>query len=355
MAEEPFGERTEKATEKRRTEARKKGQVARSREIPSVMILLTGLSVLFLLSTYFYQQLSGLMVQLLQRTGTLTVNPANIQVLTGEIAWFLFKVLSPIFLALMAAGILSNYMQVGHLFSLEVIQPKLSKLSFIKGISRLFSKQAAAELIKSILKIMIIGWVAYSTIREEMPSILTLLNQEVGSQFQYIGVVVFRLFLKTLLVMSGLAALDYVFQRWSHEKSLRMAKREVKEELKQSEGDPLIKARIRSIQRELARKRMMAELPRADVIITNPTHLAVALNYKSEVMNAPKVVAKGAGLIAEKIKEIGRTHQIPLVENKPLAQVLFKTVEIGQTIPSALYQAVADILAYVYRMKNKTF
>jgi flagellar biosynthetic protein FlhB len=155
--------------------------------------------------------------------------------------------------------------------------------------------------------------------------------------------------------MIVLAALDYIFQRWTYEKNLRMTKREVQEEFKQVEGDPQIKSRIRSIQRELARKRMMAEVPKADVIITNPTHLAVALHYRKEEMTAPRVVAKGAGFIAEKIREIAAAHKIPLVENKPLAQALYRTVELGQTIPSNLYQVVADVLAHVYRMKKKVF
>jgi flagellar biosynthetic protein FlhB len=154
--------------------------------------------------------------------------------------------------------------------------------------------------------------------------------------------------------MAALAGVDYAFQRWSYEKSLRMTRREVQDEYKQTEGDPLIKSRIRSIQRELARRRMMAEVPKADVIITNPTHLAVALRYRAKDMSAPKVVAKGAELVAEKIKEIARAHGVPLVENKPVAQVLYKTVDLGQTIPSSLYQAVADLLAYVYRLRGKT-
>jgi flagellar biosynthetic protein FlhB len=168
-----------------------------------------------------------------------------------------------------------------------------------------------------------------------------------------VGLVSARIFFKTLLVMIALAALDYAFQRWSYEKSLRMTKREVLEEYKQSEGDPLIKSRIRSIQREMARKRMMAEIPKADVVITNPTHLAVALRYERQEMTSPKVVAKGAGWIAEKIKEVAQAHGVPIVENKPLAQVLFKTVELGQMIPSSMYQMVAELLAHVYRMKNR--
>jgi flagellar biosynthetic protein FlhB len=353
MAEETLAERSEQATPKRRSEARKKGQVARSREIPSVMVMLSGFSVLFILSSYLLDQIKGVMVRLFHQIGTFYIHPANIQALIGETFWSLSLILGPVLIAITVVAILSNYVQVGSLFSWEAVQPDLKKLSPIKGFSRLFSKQAAVELTKSLFKFLIIGGVAFSTIRNELSQILTLLDQSVDNIFRYTALISFRLFLKTALVMFGLAALDYLFQRWNHEKSLRMTKEEVKQEFKQTEGDPLIKSRIRSIQRELARKRMMAEVPKADVIITNPTHLAVALRYQVKEMNAPKVLAKGAGLIAEKIREIGRTHQIPLVENKSLAQVLYKTVDVGETIPSHLYQAVAEILAYVYRIKSK--
>ena len=354
MADESSGERTERATGRRRDEARKKGQVAKSREIPSVAVLLAALSILYILSTYLFQRLASFMVQSFQKIGTFSLNPENLLALRGEILWTLFQILSPVFVGVLAVGVLSNYVQVGSLFSLEILKPDLSRLNPIQGFSRLIiSKQGIAELVKSLFKILIIGWVAFSTIQKELPEILTLPEQEVAGIFGYIGLVSSRIFLKTLLVMIGIAVLDYLFQRWSYEKSLRMTKREVKEEFKQTEGDPLIKSRIRSVQRELARRRMMAEVPKADVIITNPTHLAVALQYKKEEMIAPKVLAKGAGWIAEKIKEVAQAHQIPIVENKPLAQVLYKTVELGQTIPSALYQMVADLLAHVYRMKNK--
>jgi len=354
MADESFGERTEQATGKRRAEARKKGQVARSREISSVAILLGALSVLYVLSTYLFQRLSWVMVQGLQKIGTFSLSPENILAYGGEVLWALFQILAPILLAVSAMGALSNYVQVGTLFTLDVIQPKLSRVDPIQGARRLLSKQSFVEVLKALFKFLIIGWVAYSTVRDELPEILNLSDQEVGWIFRFIGFVSARIFFKTVLVMVALAALDYLFQRWSYEKSLRMTKREIQEEFKQTEGDPLVKSRIRSIQREMARRRMMSEVPKADVVITNPTHLAVALGYEKEEMAAPKVLAKGAGVVAEKIKEVARTHQIPLVENKPLAQALFKTVDLGQVIPSALYQVVADILAHVYRMKNRT-
>jgi flagellar biosynthetic protein FlhB len=354
MADESFGERTEQATGKRRAEARKKGQVARSREISSVAVLLVALSVIYVLSTYLFQRLSWVMVQSLQKIGTFSLSPENILGFGGEIVWALVQILAPILLAVFVMGILSNYVQIGTLFTLEVIQPKLSRMDPIQGFRRLLSKQSFAEVLKALFKFLIIAWVAYATVQNELAEILTLPDQEVGGIFRFIGSVSARIFFKTVLVMVALAVLDYLFQRWSYEKSLRMTKREVQEEFKQTEGDPLVKSRIRSIQREMARRRMMAEVPKADVVITNPTHLAVALGYDKEEMAAPKVLAKGAGIIAEKIKEVARAHQIPLVENKPLTQALYKTVDLGQVIPSTLYQVVADILAHVYRMKNRT-
>ena len=354
MADESFGERTEQATGKRRSEARKKGQVARSREIPSVAVLLVALSVIYVLSTYLLQRLSWVMVQSFQKIGAFSLSPENILGFGGEIVWALVQILGPILLAVLAMGILANYVQIGTLFTLEVIQPKLSRVDPIQGFRRLLSKQSFVEVLKALFKFLIIGWVAYSTVQNELPEILSLPDQEVGGIFRFIGSVSARIFFKTVLVMVALAVLDYLFQRWSYEKSLRMTKREIQEEFKQTEGDPLVKSRIRSIQREMARRRMMAEVPKADVVITNPTHLAVALGYEKEEMAAPKVLAKGAGIIAEKIKEVARAHQIPLVENKPLAQALYKIVDLGQVIPSTLYQVVADILAHVYRMKNRT-
>jgi flagellar biosynthesis protein FlhB len=347
-------ERTEKATPKRRTEARKKGQVAKSREISSIFVLIAAIGVLFFLSSYCYQQLSSLMVRFFERIGTLAINPANVQALSHELIGSFFLILAPVFCTVVGVAIFSGYAQVGGVFSWELIKPDFSKIDPWKGLQRLFSGPAFVELLKSLLKIAIVGWVAYGMVKKELPNILPLMDQEVGSIFRYIGSISFALFLKTALVMALLAALDFLYQRWHFEKELRMSRQEVKDEEKQAEGDPLVKSRIRSIQRTLARKRMMAEVPKADVIITNPTHLAVALFYKNDEMAAPQVVAKGAGFVAEKIKEVGRAHQVPILENKPLAQVLFKTVEVGQAIPATLYHLVADVLAFVYRMKGKT-
>lgn len=353
MAEEFSGEKSEQATPRRREEARKKGEVAKSREIPSVLVLLTGLLVLFLLGRQLTGSLANFTAQMLGRAGTLSITPSTVQALGREMITFLLAALAPLLLAVMAMALLANYVQVGALFAVELLKPDFSKIDIFKGLQRLFSLQSWVELLKSLLKLVIIGYMAYTTIAGELREIVLLTDQELPAIFSYISRVSFAIFLKSVLVMAGLAGLDYFFQRSRYEKKLRMTHQELKEEFKQTEGDPQIKARVRSLQKEMARRRMMAEVPKADVIITNPTHLAVAVTYRSGEIAAPLVSAKGADLVAEKIKEIARRHGIPILENKPLAQVLYKTVELGRMIPPNLYQVVAEILAYVYRLKNK--
>ncbi|MBI5584055.1 MAG: flagellar biosynthesis protein FlhB [Deltaproteobacteria bacterium] len=353
MAEEPQGEKTEKATPRRREEARKKGEVAKSREIPSALVLLTGLLALYFMGQQLFQKLTVQSAYWFDQAGTYSLNPATVLASSRDLVAFLLTALAPILLAMAAMAVLSNYVQVGSVFALEMIKPDLNKINLFKGLKRLFSIQSWVELLKSIGKLLIIGWVAFATIRREVPEIVPLLDRPLLEMLTYMVRVSFTIFFKSVLAMLFLAGLDYVFQRYHYEKKLRMSPQELKEEFKQTEGDPLIKSRIRSIQREMARRRMMAEVPKADVIITNPTHLAVALRYRNQEMVAPQVVAKGAGLIAERIKELARRHGVPLVENKPVAQILYKTVGLGQFVPPGAYQVVAEILAYVYRLKNK--
>ncbi len=353
MAEESFAEKTEQATPRRREEARKRGQVAKSREIPSVAIMLSGISLVFVTGSYFYKHLSGEMIYLFSYLGQSNLGLAEVEILNTKLIRSLFLILSPLFLTVLGISILSHQVQSQFLFSAEPLKLDWSKVNPFLGLRRIVSKQGLVELIKSILKFMIIGGVAYLVIKKEVYSVLSLVDQEIGQIFSHIRSISWNLLLKVCTIMMGLAVLDYFFQRWSFERSLRMTKQELKEEMKLTEGDPLIKSRIRSLQRQLARRRMMAEVPKADVVITNPTHIAIALYYRAKEMEAPKVIAKGAGLIAEKIIEIARSHQIIIVENKPLAQILYRSVELGQIIPPTLYQAVADVLAYVYRIKNK--
>lgn len=355
MTEESFADRTEQATPRRREEARKKGQVAKSREIPSVVILVVGMSSIFFLGTYIYQKLSEEMVNLLKNIVKFNIGFNEIKTLHIEIIWYLLKVLSPLFLILLGVSILSHQVQTRFLFSLEPLRFDFGKINPISGLKRIIGKNGFIELLKSVLKFLIIAMVGYFIIKKEIDNVLLLIDQNLGQIFKYISSVSLNLLLKISSIITVLAILDYIYQRWNYERQLRMTRYELKEEMKLTEGDPLIKSRIRSIQRHLARRRMMAEVPKADVVITNPTHLAVALYYRSKEMKAPKVIAKGAGWIAEKIIEIARSNQIIIVENKFLAQTLYRNVDIGQIIPSDLYQAVADILAYVYKIKNKVW
>jgi flagellar biosynthetic protein FlhB len=258
----------------------------------------------------------------------------------------------PMMLTLFAAAILANYIQTGLLWSTEALAPQFSKLNPMTGLGRLFSKRALVELSKSILKLLIVGWAAFSVLHEEMKNMVPLLYQDKIQIFAMLGGVSLKVVMRCCWVILILAILDYAYQKWDYEQRLKMTKQEVKDEFKHTEGDPLIKSRIRSMQREMARRRMMQEVPKADVVITNPAHLAVALRYEPKEMAAPRITAKGAERIAERIKEIAGAHKIPLVENRTLAQNLYK-LDLGQEVPAHFYQAVAEILAYVYKLKKK--
>ena len=354
MAESDQGqERTEQATPKKREEARKKGQVAISREVASAVILGAALIYFYFGASGLLEGIVNIMKTTFRESGNTLLTQQNIYALASSHMANVFFLIFPLLLAVFLAAFLANVFQVGFNISWEAARPKLSKINPLNGFKRLFSLRSLVELAKSIFKITVIGLIAYLVIIHEVPSLLPLAEQSVWGMLIFIGRITFKTLLITCIVMMGFALLDYLYQRWEFEKSIRMSKQEIKEEYRQTEGDPLIKSRIKRLQREIARKRMMASVPRADVVITNPTHLAVAIQYDQEQMNAPTVLAKGAGYMAEKIKEIATENKIPIVENKPVAQVLYKITNIGQTIPEDLYRAVAEILAYVYRLKEK--
>lgn len=346
-------EKTEQATPKRRQDAREKGQVAKSRELASVAVLGSCLLFLHFGATSMASRLMDIMRVSFRNAGQMTVTIDTVQPLLLDLIYKTSILLGPFLLLVLMAGLAANLFQVGFLFSVEAITPKFSKIDPIQGFQRLFSLRSFVELLKVLLKMVIVGVVAYLTIKGEFKMIPPLIELSVIDIIGFIGKVSFKILYTTCWVLVVLAVLDYIYQRWEHERSLKMSKQEIKEENKQTEGDPLIKGRIKRLQREIARKRMMAAIPKADVVITNPTHLAVAIRYQPEKMNAPCVVAKGAGFIAEKIKEIARNNGVPIVENKPVAQVLYKMVAVEQAIPINLYKAIAEILAYVYSLKQK--
>lgn len=344
-------EKTEKATPKKREEARKKGQVAKSQELASVAVLSACLVVFYFGSYDMIEKMLDVMRCLFVESAQFNIDCNNIQHFLIGLANKIFVLLFPLLLAVFSIALLVNYFQVGFVLSTDSIQPKLSKINPISGFQRLFSIRSLVELTKNVFKILIIAFLVYITIKGEIENFIPLSDQSVGEILVYIGRLAFKIVLRTCLLLIILAIFDYLYQRWEFEKNLKMSKQEVKDELKQTEGDPIIKARIKRLQREAARKRMMASVPKADVVITNPTYLAVAIHYDRSKMSAPKVVAKGRGHIAEKIREIATENKVTIVEDKPLAQILYKMVNVDEVIPTNLYKAVAEVLAYIYGMK----
>jgi flagellar biosynthesis protein FlhB len=354
VAEGPGQERTERATGKRRQEARKRGQVALSREIPSVLILLTALGVFHFAGSRMFERLVLLVARgfnTLHENRLHTIGDAS--ALLAEMFEMAVSLLVPILLPLVLAGILGNMVQIGLEFHAGPLAPKFSKLNPAAGLKRIVSLRGLVELAKSLLKIAFVGAIAGSVVCGYLVEFPALVQWDIGAIWDFTAVAALKIVFWVGLAMIALAALDYLYQRWQYEKSLRMTKQEVKDERKQTEVDPHVKARIRSLQRQNAYQRMMAEVPNSDVVITNPTHLAVALRFKAEEMAAPRVVAKGADHMAERIREVAREHGVPLVENKPLAQALFKMADLGDYVPVELYRAVAEVLAYVYRLKGR--
>lgn len=344
-------EKTEPATEKKRDDSRKKGQVANSREISSVLVLLSGMTVFYFGGRWMFMQVGEVMHDLFSQAGQITLGNESAQ----GLLWYLFKkvvtIISPLMVVVAIAGILGNVVQVGFMLTGEPLIPKLSKINPLEGIKRLFSLKSLIELLKAIFKVIIIGGVAYVMLRNEFEQIPALVGSNLLYILSFMGGMALKLGFYTCLVLIILAGIDLVFQRWQFDRDLRMTKQEVKDEFKQREGDQMVKSRIRAIQREMAMRRMMDQVPDATVVITNPTHLAVALKFTRD-MQAPQVVAKGANKVAERIKAIANEHGVPIIEEKPLARALFKNVEIDQHIPGDLYHAVAEILAYVYRLKG---
>jgi len=347
-----FQDKTEKPTPKRRAKAREKGQVARSKDLSTALVLLIGLFCLVLWGPVLGRKTLEMLRVWLGQIRPGLVGPNQVSSLFMTFGLTMGGLLTPIFISLSVAAVLGNYAQVGRIFSTERITPDLSRLQFFKGFKRLFSPNTVVELAKSLAKIAIIGLVAYFSVKRELTGVMPLLDQSVGQILLYLSGTVFRVSIRIILALLALGALDYLYQRYRFEKDLKMTKQEVKDEMRQSEGDPKVKARIKSLMRQMATKRMIAEVPNADVVVTNPTHYAVALKYDSANMIAPQVVAKGRGFLALKIIAVAQEAGVPRVENRSLARSLYRLVEVGKSIPTSLYRAVAEVLAYIYRLRG---
>ena len=345
-------EKTEQATPKREREAREEGQAIHSKEVSSAIVLLGAIVAFYAAGSWMVHRMAGAMQRYISGMGEISLRDDSLQTLILNVMAEFALIVSPVMLATLIFGIAASVFQVGFTISTKSMSPKLSKLNPIQGIGKLFSIRSFTDVIKAIGKILVLGSIAYSLIKGEAQTLPLLIQMDVQEIWAFIGTISLRICLYTFLAMAAIAGMDYLFQWWQHQKDLRMTKEEVKEESRQTEGDPKVKSRIRSIQLEMSRRRMMDGVPDATVVITNPTHLAIALKYDSKNMQAPKVVAKGAGFIAERIKEIAKSNRIPIVENKPLARAMFKSVVVGADIPFEMYRTVAEILAYVYRLKG---
>jgi flagellar biosynthetic protein FlhB len=347
-----YQDKTEQPTPKRRAEARKKGSVAKSRDLSAALVLLTGLLCLIMWGPVLGRKTMEMLKLYLGQIRPGVVGPNQLSALFMGFGLNLAGLLTPIFLSLSVAAIVGTYAQVGKIFSTERITPDLSRLQIFKGFQRFFSLNTYVELVKSLAKIVLISAVAYYSVKKEIPNFLPLLDQEVGQMVLQLTGTAFRVSARIILALMALGALDYLYQRYEYEKNLKMTKQEVKDEMRQVDGDPKVKARMRSLMKQMATKRMMAAVPEADVVVTNPTHYAVALKYDSATMVAPQVVAKGRGFVALKIIAIAQEAGVPRVENRALARSLYRLVDVGKSIPNSMYRAVAEVLAYIYRLRG---
>ncbi|MBN2853883.1 MAG: flagellar biosynthesis protein FlhB [Clostridia bacterium] len=341
------GEKTEKATPKKRREARKDGDVVKSIEINSIFSLLSILLIL----QFFFLQMITMLEEYFKSAFLIPDINSGVDLMNFVTVYFL--ACAPFMFIILVTGIMTNYLQVGFLFSPKKMKFDLKKLNFLEGFKKMFSKRALFDMLKTFIKLAIILVISYFTLSKAMAQITMFIYYDI---YECIRQSLRILIGVTTSILIGLAAnsiLDYLYQWFDYDKKLKMSKQEVKDEMKNTEGDPLIKSNIKNKQRQMSRMRMMQAVKEADAVIVNPTHIAIAIKYNQNKNAAPLVVAKGQGLIAEKIKEIANEHNIYIVENIPLARILYKKVEIGDTIPYEQFKAVAEILAYVYTVKKK--
>lgn len=352
MAEESDLERTEPASERRLEQAREDGNVPHSRELMAFMVLATGAGTFWVLGGWMAHGAADLLRHGLSFSrnaafdSTVMSGTALAQTADG------FGIVGPIFLAIMAAIIATPFIMGGWIFSSKAFQFDLTRMDPIKGFGRMFSWQSLAELMKAILKALLIGGVLYWVVRNEQDRMFALLAQPIEAGLTSFSHLLFFSFVAAIAGLALIAAIDVPFQLWQYHDQLKMTREELKKEARESEGDPQLKARVRSQQREMARSRMMSQVPKADVVVTNPTHFAVALKYDRVVSSAPVVVAKGMNLIADRIREIAGESRVPLLEAPPLARALYRHAEVGDQIPAALYVAVAEVMAWVYQVNE---
>jgi flagellar biosynthetic protein FlhB len=354
MAEQEGQEKTEVPTEKKRRESREEGQVAFSKELSSAALLAGIVLTLVATSPIILDAMRQLMSQIfrdLAQSEELSID--SIFTLSGEIFYIILPAFAPFVAVIIFVGIFASVLQVGVQITFKAISPKFNKISPLTGLKRLFSSQSLADFLKSMAKLIIVGFVGYLTYIEKITELNGLSVSTPESILIYNFTVVAEVAGKIVLALVAIAIFDYFYQRWHHEQQLMMTKQEVKDETKQTEGDPQLKARIRQIQREMSNARMMQEVPKADAVIVNPTHFSVAILYDRDVMSAPEVIAKGADHLALRMRTVARENNVPILERPELARDLYANVEIGDDIPERFYKAIAEILAFVYRLRKR--
>jgi flagellar biosynthetic protein FliR/FlhB len=345
-------DKTEQATPKKKSEARKKGQIPKSKDLTTALTLLSSTIVITTLGGFAGNELKATMTVFLNNYLTIPLDYNSVHNILLIVLWRLALIFLPIVLPIMFMGMLVSFLQTGALLTFEPLKPSLGKLNPINGLKRMFSMRSTVQLLKDSAIVTVVGFVGYKFIRDNYLYVMSLGNVKPAGIISAIGSLTVSIFFKITAVMLVIAIIDYFYQRYQLNKDLKMTKQEVKEEFKQSEGDPQIKGKIRQKQREMAMRRMMQQVPKATVVVTNPTHISVALKYEKG-QNAPIVVAKGADSVAFKIRELAKANDVPIVENKPLARLMYKELELDQEVPVEMYQAVAEILALVYKLKKK--
>lgn len=355
----PGGEKTEEPTGKKLSDARKEGQVAKSKEIANAF----GMLALFLILKVYvgtigtrfiesFHVVYGQIPELVKMyNGNIPVN--SLQVLIRSMMVRLLTIIAPVLLIGVMVAVICDIVQVKWKPTTKPLKPKFSKLSPVKGFGRIFSPNSLVELLKSVLKLIVIGYVVYSYLKDRIGQIFILYDITLNQAIGLIGEIAIDLGIRIAMVYMVIAFLDFAYQKWKFHQDMKMTKQEVKDEYKNQEGDPQVKAKQKQRMREASMRRMMSQLPEADVVITNPTHYAVAIKYDPEKYDAPYVLAKGEDYLAQRIKDVAKEHEIEIVENKPLARMLYANVEVGGLIPPELYQAVAEVLAFVYHLKGK--
>jgi len=345
-------EKTEEATPRRVKEARRRGQVGKSSDLNGATILLSAILMFYAIKDTMISTLGKWFASYYANNILYSAETDVLYVLKSNV-WFFLQFTFPLFMLVFIVALLVNLLQVGFLFAPEVLTPKPERLNPLNGFKRIFSTRSLVEFAKTIIKVVVVGLVIYGLVKKRLESLILIYNESPAGALYGVTDLILFILLVGCLTYLALAALDYFYQRFEYKKSLRMSKQEVKDEMKHTEGDPLIKSMLRERRRQVSMNQLISSVPLATAVVTNPTHVAVAIRYEEDVTEAPVVEAKGAGYIAERIKEIARENDVPVIEKAEVARFLYRNVEIGDVIPVEIYQAVAEILAMVYRLKGK--